>query len=54
VLPVQAGNAVFYNNRTSSDQVAGFMQGMRHEMGRGVMRDALAESFEASRAQLRG
>jgi hypothetical protein len=54
VLTVQTGNAVFYTNRTSSDQVAGFMQGMRHEMGRGMMRDALVESFEAIRAELGG
>jgi hypothetical protein len=54
VLPVQGGNAVFYTNRTSSDQVAGFMQGMRHEMGRGMMRDALIESFGAIRTQLGG
>jgi hypothetical protein len=54
VLPVQGGNAVFYTNRTASDQVAGFMQGMRHEMGRGMMRDALIESFEAIRGQLGG
>ncbi|HSA82419.1 MAG TPA: hypothetical protein VLE23_16495 [Geminicoccaceae bacterium] len=53
-LPVEQGNAVFYTNRTSSDQVAGFMQGMRHEMGRGMMRDALVESFQAIRAQLGG
>jgi hypothetical protein len=52
VLPVQDGNAVFYTNRTSSDQVAGFMQGMRHEIGRGMMRDALIESFRAIRTQL--
>jgi hypothetical protein len=25
------------------------MQGMRHETGRGMMRDALIESFQASR-----
>jgi hypothetical protein len=54
VLPVQGENAVFYTNRTVSDQVAGFMQGMRHELGRGMMRDALIESFEAIRAQLGG
>lgn len=54
VLPVGPDNAVFYTNRTSSDQVAGFMQGMRHEMGRGMMRDALIESFEAIRARLGG
>jgi hypothetical protein len=53
-LPVEQGNAVFYTNRTSSDQVAGFMQGMRHEMGRGMMRDALIESFQAIRARLSG
>lgn len=54
VLPVQDGNAVFYTNRTASDQVAGFMQGMRHELGRGMMRDALIESFKAIRAQSGG
>jgi len=54
VLPVEQGDAVFYTNRTSSDQVAGFMQGMRHEMGRGMMRDALIESFQAIRARLGG
>jgi hypothetical protein len=32
----------------------GFMQGMRHEMGRGMMRDALIESFRAIRTQLGG
>jgi hypothetical protein len=54
VLPVQDGSAVFYTNRTASDQVAGFMQGMRHELGRGMMRDALIESFKAIRAQTGG
>jgi hypothetical protein len=52
VLPIQEENAVFYTNRTVSDQVAGFMQGTRHEVGRGMMRDALVESFEAIRARL--
>jgi hypothetical protein len=54
VLPVPGGNAVFYTNRTTSDQVAGFMQGMRHEVGRGMMRDALIKSFAAIRAKLGG
>jgi hypothetical protein len=54
VLPIQSGNAVFYTNRTASDQVAGFMQAMRHELGRGMMRDALIESFEGIRAQFGG
>ena len=51
---LQGGNAVFYTNRTASDQVAGFMRGMRHEVGRGMMRDALVESFAAIRAKLGG
>ena len=34
--------------------VAGFMQAMRHEMGRSMMRDALIKSFEAIRANLGG
>jgi hypothetical protein len=54
VLPVERGSLVFYTNRTSSDQVAGFMQAMRHELGRGMMRDALIESFQAIRAKLSG
>jgi hypothetical protein len=54
VLPVEQGNAVFYTNRTSTDQVAGFMEAMRHEMGRGMMRDALIKSFQAIRARLSG
>jgi hypothetical protein len=54
VLPIQSGNAVFYTNRTASDQVAGFMQAMRHELGRGMMRDALIESFRAIRTRFGG
>ena len=54
VLPVQSKSAIFYTNRTASDQVSGFMQAMRHELGRGMMRDALIESFEGIRAQFGG
>jgi hypothetical protein len=49
-LPVEDGVMVFYGNRTSSDQVAGFMSGMRHEIGRGMMRDSLVEAMEEIRA----
>jgi hypothetical protein len=49
-LPVEEGAMVFYGNRTSSDQVAGFMSGMRHEVGRGMMRDSLIEAMEQIRA----
>jgi hypothetical protein len=49
-LPVDDGVVIFYGNRTSSDQVAGFMSGMRHEIGRGMMRDSLVEAMEDIRA----
>ena len=49
-LPVEDGVMIFYGNRTSSDQVAGFMSGMRHEIGRGMMRDSLVEAMEEIRA----
>ena len=48
-LPVEGGVVIFYANRTSSDQVAGFMSGMRHEIGRGMMRDSLVEAMEEIR-----
>ena len=49
-LPVEGGVVIFYGNRTSSDQVAGFMSGMRHEIGRGMMRDSLVEAMEEEQA----
>lgn len=51
-LPIDEGLAVLYTNRTASDQLAGFMSGVRHKIGRGMMRDALIELFESFRAQL--
>jgi hypothetical protein len=48
-LPVEDGVVIFYANRTSSDQVAGFMSGMRHEIGRGMMRDSLVAAMEQIR-----
>ena len=45
-LPVEDGVVIFYGNRTASDQVAGFMSGMRHEIGRGMMRDSLVAAME--------
>ncbi len=48
-LPVEGGTVIFYGNRTASDQVAGFMSGMRHEIGRGMMRDSLVEAMEQIR-----
>ena len=49
-LPVEDGVVIFYANRTSSDQVAGLMSGMRHEIGRGMMRDSLVAAMEDIRA----
>jgi hypothetical protein len=49
-LPVEDGVVIFYANRTSSDQVAGFMSAMRHEIGRGMMRDSLVAAMEDIRA----
>ena len=48
-LPVTDGVVIFYANRTSSDQVAGFMSSMRHSIGRGMMRDSLVEAMEEIR-----
>ena len=48
-LPVEGGVVVFYANRTSSDQVAGFMSGMRHQIGRGMMRDSLVAAMDEIR-----
>jgi hypothetical protein len=48
-LPIEGGVVIFYGNRTSSDQVAGFMSGMRHEIGRGMMRDSLVAAMEQIR-----
>lgn len=41
MLPVDGGTAIFYANRTATDQVAGFMSSARHLIGRGMMRDGL-------------
>jgi hypothetical protein len=48
-LPVEGGVVIFYANRTSSDQVAGFMSGMRQRIGRGMMRDSLVKAMEEIR-----
>ena len=49
-LPVTDGVVIFYANRTSSDQVAGFMSSMRQTIGRGMMRDSLVKAMEEIRA----
>ena len=46
---VEQGTLVFYHNRTSTDQVAGFGGGLKRSIGRGMMRDTIVEHFEAIR-----
>ncbi len=51
-FPVTEGTLVLSGNRTTTDQVAGFMSGTRHSIGRGMMRDELVEKFKLFRAEL--
>jgi hypothetical protein len=56
LIPVGEQTLVVYLNRTSTDQVAGFMSGTRHDVGRRVMEKAIRRHFEELLAglQLRG
>lgn len=47
---VTGGTLVISGNRTTTDQVAGFMSGTRHSVGRGMMRDELIDKFKMLRA----
>ena len=40
------GTLIYYVNRTSTDQVAGFMQETKHNIGRKQMREELIKMFE--------
>lgn len=51
-FPYEKGVIVFYRNRTSTDQVAGFGSSMRHKIGRGMMRDEILERFGQIRTLL--
>jgi hypothetical protein len=44
-LPLDAGTMVFYSNRTSTDQVAGFGASMKRAIGDHMMENELADSF---------
>ena len=46
------GTMVFYVNRTSTDQVAGFMQETKHSVGRKQMREELIKMFEDIRKKV--
>lgn len=48
-FPVEKGTVVFYTNRTSTDQVAGFGSSLKHKIGRGRMRDEVVTHFQTVR-----
>jgi hypothetical protein len=50
-LPSQAGTVLFLLSASTTDQVAGFMSGPRHAVGRSMLRDVMVERFEQIRAE---
>ncbi len=52
LLPQGGKTLVFYLNRTSTDQVAGFMSGTRHGVGRKIMEKEVQKWFEQVLASL--
>ncbi len=48
-LPVDGGTAIFYGNRTSTDQVAGFGGSLKRKIGGGMMRDSLIATLKEVR-----
>lgn len=53
-LPIQDGTAVFYANRTSTDQVTGFGGGAKRSIGGKVLAGQLQELFEKVRGKTAG
>ncbi len=51
---VAEGTIVYYVNRTSTDQVAGFMQDTKHSVGRKQMREELIKMFEEIKKKVAG
>ena len=51
---VAEGTIVYYVNRTSTDQVSGFMQETKHSVGRKQMREELIKMFEDIRKKVAG
>jgi hypothetical protein len=54
LVPMEGKTLVVYLNRTSSDQVAGFLTGTRHGVGRRIMEKEIRGEFEDVRAKLAG
>jgi len=50
LLPVEAGTAVVYLNRTTTDQLGGFGASTKQAIGRRMMASQISEIFEKSRA----
>jgi hypothetical protein len=50
-LPLENRTMVFYVNRTSTDQVAGFAKATRHSLGRKHLREQVIEDLERIRAE---
>jgi hypothetical protein len=48
---VEGGTIVFYQNRTITDQVAGFGSSLKHSIGRKQMLSELADNLKDIRAQ---
>lgn len=51
-LPVKGGTAIFYTNRTSTDQVTGFGSSTKKSMGGKVMASQLEKLYEKVRANI--
>lgn len=54
LVPMEGKTLIVYLNRTSTDQVAGFMKGTRHGVGRKMMEKGVREQFEEVRADVAG
>ncbi len=51
LLPVKQGTALFYGNRTFTDQIAGFGSGAAHKIGRGMLQGEVKKLFQSVRAK---
>ncbi|QSA97831.1 hypothetical protein [Methylococcus sp. EFPC2] len=52
-LPYRDGTVVFYGQRSSTDQVAGVASGVRHNIGRGQLKDQMVKRLEKLRGILK-
>lgn len=52
-FPAHGGTLVFYVNRTSTDQVAGFLSGLKHSIGRDDMKKEVIKGFQEIRDNIK-